>query len=789
MSTKGIILFGHGARNPEWAAPFHRVRNALQQQAPTLVVELAFLELMQPSLPEAVATLADLGVREIAIVPLFISAGSHIREDLPRLAAEAMASDPGLTITIAAPLGDASAMIDAMASYAVNQISPEPGPAPQLSPDDRLQRVIAATSDGIWEYDLTTHRYSYLSPQAMQMLGDTQSAAMQLDVTAARGVIHPEDLPLVIQGFKQHIQQGVPYDLEMRIRNPQGWLWVRTRGTVVRDAQGAPVRMVGAMIDINELHLANERLLRQQRLIRTVLDVIPEPVLVKDRNLRLVMVNRAYAERAGDQIENLIGRDTREFMPQEEAGRLVRADEAVFETGHDQVFDINVPNRAQHMVRSYVVTKRLAYDGEGRPIMVGIHHDVTELKRSLAQFSAVIEDTPLVAVQGMDQQCRISHWNRASEVMFGIAAHVARGESLPQLILEKRLRGTFAEMVNRVWNDQVVFGPKEVTLRLLGGRKLRLLATVFPVVQDGVVVEVFSMAIDVTARYEADLALARHSEQLQEMVDERTIDLIRTTNDLRAALQSKSEFLANMSHELRTPMHAILSFARLGLERADKVAPERIKEYCDRIVKSGERLLLLINDLLDLSKLEAGKMQLNVVRTDVRDIVVEVSRELAPLLSEKKLEVVLPDDEANFLAEVDRDRVHQVVTNLLSNAIRFSPASGCIRIDLNHVELPAGRRATDAGAQPALCMTVADEGMGIPEGELEQIFDKFVQSSKTRTGAGGTGLGLSICREIVNSHKGRIVARNRPEGGACFEVLLPIKADPVASSQRGGMND
>lgn len=122
MSKKGIILFGHGARNPEWAAPFHRVQAEMRLQMPAAEYGIAFLELMQPSLPEAVQDMVCCHVTDIAVVPLFISAGSHIREDLPRLAAEAMQAHPGLKVTIAAPLGDAPEMIAAMARYAIRQV-------------------------------------------------------------------------------------------------------------------------------------------------------------------------------------------------------------------------------------------------------------------------------------------------------------------------------------------------------------------------------------------------------------------------------------------------------------------------------------------------------------------------------------------------------------------------------------------------------------------------------------------------------------------------------------------
>ncbi len=116
---QGIVLFGHGSRNADWAAPFESIRREISQQQPEAVVELAFLELMQPTLPDAITVLATRGVGKVAVIPVFISAGSHVREDLPLLVAEAQARNPGLQINVAEPLGEAPDMLQAMAQYAL----------------------------------------------------------------------------------------------------------------------------------------------------------------------------------------------------------------------------------------------------------------------------------------------------------------------------------------------------------------------------------------------------------------------------------------------------------------------------------------------------------------------------------------------------------------------------------------------------------------------------------------------------------------------------------------------
>jgi signal transduction histidine kinase len=204
------------------------------------------------------------------------------------------------------------------------------------------------------------------------------------------------------------------------------------------------------------------------------------------------------------------------------------------------------------------------------------------------------------------------------------------------------------------------------------------------------------------------------------------------------------------------------------------LSTDKVRDYFQRISLSGGRLLHLVDDLLDLSRLEAGRMSFNPQPTDLLELTREIIAELEPLLESKHLDARIEPRASNTVACVDRQRIGQVLRNLVGNAIKFSTATGVIKLRLSNAQLPVGRRAEDRPRQqPAIRIEVRDHGIGIPEGELESIFDKFVQSSSTRTDAGGTGLGLAICREIIVGHFGRVRAFNNSDGGATFEVLLP----------------
>lgn len=302
------------------------------------------------------------------------------------------------------------------------------------------------------------------------------------------------------------------------------------------------------------------------------------------------------------------------------------------------------------------------------------------------------------------------------------------------------------------------------------------------------VIQMRVAAEDSHVRRAMESELKVHHDRLEEAVAERTAEAVRAMSEAERANYAKSVFLANMSHELRTPLHAILSFSDLGKNRSVGSADpaiQKLHQHFDRISESGHRLMALFNDLLDLAKLDAGKMSVNFRPCNLKELIAKECKAFELLAKDKAIKLEFESVPAGIVVRCDRDRIGQVMDNLLSNAIKFSPAGSTVKVTAEPIEIP-GRRAGDA-ALAGVAARVRDEGVGIPADEVEAVFDKFVQSSRTVTGAGGTGLGLSICREIIELHGGTIHAERNLERGASLVFTLPLGM-PVFDDSTSGVN-
>jgi PAS domain S-box-containing protein len=263
----------------------------------------------------------------------------------------------------------------------------------------------------------------------------------------------------------------------------------------------------------------------------------------------------------------------------------------------------------------------------------------------------------------------------------------------------------------------------------------------------------------------------RHSEELERRVREATAELAeqnellrRQAQELAEASRLKDQFLANVSHELRTPLNAVLGYTALLLQGVFGELGERQIDRLERVDSNARHLLAIINDLLDIARIEAGKMPLDLESFTVAELVGEVMAEVEPLIERTDLDV--RPELAGEVPEMvsDRQKIKQILINLLSNALKFTP-DGSVTV----------RATTRAGGRVAIA--VADTGVGISAEHQKTIFEAFGQSGGSYTRRQGTGLGLSICRRLAAILGGDIELESRPGAGSTFTLVLPARAE------------
>ncbi|HVU47022.1 MAG TPA: response regulator [Terracidiphilus sp.] len=283
--------------------------------------------------------------------------------------------------------------------------------------------------------------------------------------------------------------------------------------------------------------------------------------------------------------------------------------------------------------------------------------------------------------------------------------------------------------------------------------------------------------------------LQKAHDELEHRVEERTAELVaaqkeveaysqsvlRAKEDVERASRFKDQFLSTMSHELRTPLNAVLGFSELLTDSRYGPLTERQARYINHINASGKHLLRLINDILDLSKIEAGRLQLNLERVHVDVCCAEVCESLQPLV-DKNAHQLIQNVAPGLAVNADGTRFKQMLVNLLGNAIKFTPKGGKIEL----VARPAGDMVQ---------IEVRDSGPGIPPEEKQRIFEAFHRMRQSDKASEGTGLGLAITRRLVELHGGQLDVESQPGMGSCFHFTLPsVRSSEIEEDSIAGLS-
>lgn len=471
-------------------------------------------------------------------------------------------------------------------------------------------------------------------------------------------------------------------------------------------------------------------------------------------------VSRSTAILAGFQsVDEMIGKTDFDIYPKESAEDFTRQDKYVMETGESNLVEDTLVHATKGVIRIETLKSPL-YDDKGVLLGVqGISRDITEkynyqriISEQRAQINAIIDNIPF-PIWLKDVEGKYLLVNKSYEDFYGVKKECVLGVK-PLELLEQNNIFTSDETKQMTIEDEKIINEKIIinsaTCVSICGNKYFLELTKAPVFDnDGNVIGIAGISVDVTNHkiYEDELRVAKEAAE--------------------EANKTKSEFLANMSHEIRTPMNGIMGFIQLLSETA---LDEEQKDFVEETKKSSELLLKLLNDILDLSKIEAGKMTMEHIGFNIRYVVEDVATLAASNAMKKSIEVsALCHSNVPDRVIGDPSRLKQVLNNFVNNAIKFTE-TGEIILSVKLVK--------KNGTKTKLLFEVQDTGIGIAKENQEKIFESFTQAdSSTTRKYGGTGLGLTISKNIVHMMNGEIFVESKENVGSKFSFTGEFELD------------
>lgn len=554
--------------------------------------------------------------------------------------------------------------------------------------------------------------------------------------------------------------------------------------------------------------------------LKTVFNSANDEIVYTDLNGTIVDVNDKIEDIYGYKPEEVIGRSYADvgFLDPKDFQTAAQVISDIIEGKPGRLLEFETFRKDGTKVYIEVNSKLIIKEGELKGFL-NIVRDITERKRIEKEFRESEEkyktlfkgaSDGIFTVKITEEGPRFVDCNPRALEMFGCNLEDIVGKSPADFSPPEQPDGMSSE-------EKVA----EIAKAVLAGERLsfewtnsRLDGTLFDVevsvnrIEIGGETHLQSVSRDITERKQMEMEIRKHRDHLKELVEERTVklklanaqlqqevaerilveDKIKNLNEeleqrvkertaelekayeyLKQLDKMKDAFLSSVSHELRTPLTSIRSFAEILLQYDDE-SPETRKEFMEIIQVESERLTRLINDFLDLSKIEAGKVVYHDDLISLDEIIRTAARSQDQLFKQKSLTLHVDLSPNLPFAFADRDRIHQVITNLLANAVKFSHEKGEIRLQ---AEMFEGKRSGETSQW--IRVGVSDQGIGIEEKDHETIFDKFgqVSTDTLKDKPGGTGLGLSICREILAHYQGNIWVESQKGEGSTFFFTLP----------------
>lgn len=662
-----------------------------------------------------------------------------------------------------------------------------------------------------------TNKTIYISPQVKTLLGFSQ-AEWLADSNLWTKQIHPDDRDRVLAEIKEKDSQDRSLCMEYRMLDRDGkTVWFRNQSALIGAETGQVRRSLGLMYDITIRKQAEKALQESEERYRVLAENVNDLVIKMTPQGVYTYISPASHFVLGYEPEEILGRSLYDFVHPEDLADIQAMNPPLLDPTSASIYTVRFRQQNNEYIwlessvrgvyhsetnitelvtiardvterKRYEVALQKAHDElehrvEERTTKLleanaQLKHEIRERKQAERRSRDLFEEAPVMYVITRNRQDNpiIADCNELFLTALGYTREEVLGRPLASFYTQESQSALQEGGYQQALAGHFVTQERDLLTR--DGRIVETLLRVTPEISlDGYVLGTRAMYVDISERKQMEAALERERATLARRVEERTAELSAANAELARASRLKDEFLASMSHELRTPLNAVLGMSEALQEQVYGALNEKQLQALSSIEESGRHLLALINDILDLSKIEAGKMQLDISLVTLEDICQASLRFIKQTALKKRIRVS-STFEANAPEKVPVDglRLKQILVNLLSNAVKFTPEGGAIGLEV----------AGDDDRQ-AVHLTIWDTGIGIPAEKISQLFQPFVQldSSLSRRYA-GTGLGLALVHRMVELHGGSISLDSDgiPGRGSRFTVSLPLKAQPETQTDK-----
>jgi len=609
--------------------------------------------------------------------------------------------------------------------------------------------ILERTTDAYVEFDALWH-CTYLNRQAGKLLDQAPDLVVGQDIWDA----FPELAAAFYNDMQKAQTEGAVQVFSGFYPPSQRWLEMHVHPM--------PDRLTVFMRDITQERAAWERAKDSEVRSQAILDHVADAIITIDKDGIIETFNPAAEQVFQYRADEAVGRNVKLLMPDADRDLHDQYIARYQSTGRGNLIDktrVLVGRRKSGSLfpMELCVTRVKVHE---RDIYVGALRDISarkEAERRIRELARLPDESPAPVLR-VTAAGQISYANRPAEYL------LRDWDTSVDGALPSNIAAMVAEAMHAA-------GPME--REVVCGERVFLV--MFAPVSEGNYVNLYGE--DITERKRAEHELKNHHDNLEKLVSERTTALMMAHNDALVASRAKSAFLANMSHELRTPLNAIIGYGEMLEENAIEDGNHKLRTDLRKITASGRHLLTLINDVLDLSKIEAGKVQFSLEAFDVEQMLRDLEMAIRPMVTKNKnrFDVVIDGEVGSMYS--DATRVKQVLLNLLSNACKFTTHG--------RITLMVRRETSLAGA--SLSFIVNDTGIGMTQEQITCLFEPFTQADRAISiKYGGTGLGLAISRRLCRLMGGDIRVHSNIGVGTSFTVRLPAETvaqvEPVVSA-------